>query len=412
MQVRIFPFLLLLSCTVARASDLENPNFMPFGEQEAYLGNAGIGVEDSTGAVYYNPGALGFVTGKKASVYGNAYAMNKFSSRSAIGGGNPDFVVSSSSYSGVPLSSVTLFSGDSFTYAFSFNTPYSSKKSISSPFKVASVEQNILLDIAEDSLWLGPSLAKKVSERVGVGVSLFAVRDSIVLNQLLTQFVVAGGARTTIAGRAEVSNWSALLVLGAQYRASSELNFGVRVQTPSLDLRGRTDFFGVTHTASGQVIQDETGIHSVFRRPFNFGMGSKYSPWGGADFFLDLNAQLPVHFNSAPSRAAVNSHTDTRFKARANLGAKIRLDKINNILAGLMLNPSTVDAGGNLDLLSTSEDYRGATLGLQKDLGPLLTSAGGFFLWSNATYKNQNSSVVSEYRHRIYGLLLTASYKL
>ncbi len=102
--------LLLLVSGVARA-EFQNPNVLPFGEQEAYLGNAGIALHGSAGAVYYNPGALGFVTDRTASIYGNAYAFNSYSNRIPMGVGNPDAVVNSNSYSGVPLSSVTVFGG-------------------------------------------------------------------------------------------------------------------------------------------------------------------------------------------------------------------------------------------------------------------------------------------------------------
>jgi hypothetical protein len=284
---------------------------------------------------------------------------------------------------------------------------------VSAPLTVPGFGLNLLVDVAEDSLWLGPSLARKISERMGFGASLFVIHDSTVLNEIFTQRIDSTGLRSSVAARAEISNWSTLLVLGLQFRASEKWNLGFRVQSPSVDIRGRTDYFIVTHSnTAGQVVDDQNGTHSVFRRPFHFGIGNKFSPLPGADFYLDVNAQLPVHFNTALSRPQVNSHVDTNFRLRGNFGAKFRWGKTHTLLAGFLYNPSTLPTSGNLDVMNTSENFKGAMLGVQKDLGPLVTSMGGFFLWSNATFKSPDTGRLSEYAHRIYGLLLTASYKL
>ena len=63
---------LCLSAAIARA-DSNNPNLLPLGEYEPYLGNTGIGRPNDTGAVYYNPSGLAELAEDRISVSGAAY---------------------------------------------------------------------------------------------------------------------------------------------------------------------------------------------------------------------------------------------------------------------------------------------------------------------------------------------------
>lgn len=413
MICHLFFSLLVFFGPAALATEIENPNFMPFGEQEAYLGNAGIAFADSSGAVYYNPGALGFTTERKASVYGNAYAFNNYSNKIPIGNGAPDFVFSSNSYMGVPLSSVTIFGGSPWTYAFSVNMPYSAQTSSKAKIEVGNANLNITQDTSEGSLWIGPTVARRLSDRWSVGASLFAARFYLNTNMIIA--VNGGSNESTSTARASINDWALLTVLGVQFRASEVWAFGLRVQSPSLEIRGRTDYFSVDVAKNGkQTITDEADIHSRYRRPFQVGIGTQFSPSASTVILFDLNAQLPVHFDSAPSRPLVNNRVDTEFRMRANLGVKTRLGATHYLLGGLMYNPST-EPDRKMDtftLAGVRESFRGVTMGLQKDLGALTTNVGGFYLWSKSEITIASRSDVAVYRHQVYGLLLTASYKL
>ena len=57
----------LVVSSTARA-DNSNPNLIPFGETESFLGNAGVGRANDTGAVYYNPSGLAELESGRISV--------------------------------------------------------------------------------------------------------------------------------------------------------------------------------------------------------------------------------------------------------------------------------------------------------------------------------------------------------
>ncbi|MGZ3695808.1 MAG: hypothetical protein ACXWQO_17050, partial [Bdellovibrionota bacterium] len=270
-------------------------------------------------------------------------------------------------------------------------------------------------DTSENSLWLGPSAARQISENFSVGASLFAARYSANVNSI-TYINAASPASVTTSGlRVTVNDWALLAILGAQWRINPRWSLGLRVQTASLGLRGRTDYFISTQVSganASQSIENENGIYSRFRRPFNIGFGTKFSAASNLDLFFDVNAQLPVHYNTAPSRATINARMDTKFTPRANLGAKWTLSSAHKLLFGLIYNPSTLPSSGSVNSGEVHENFKGASLGLQKDMGALTSSIGGFYLWSTLAQPIATTATSSSYSHQVFGLLLTASYKL
>lgn len=412
--------LLLLFSTPASA-EVANPNLLPFGEEEALLGNAGIAHSESTGATFYNPGALGFVRQKKVSVYGNAYMAEKARVRAGYNINGTEVPIASHTFAPVPLGSVSLLGNEKNSYAFSILVPHTLTYDFQIPFRDSSANMNYVGSFSSTSLWFGPSYARRASERFAWGASWFVIRHSGSNNSIVyINKPSAPAASGAFGSRRRTVEWSTLLVLGAQWNPAPAFTFGARVQTATLSLRGRTDFFRI---AEGSVLgtrvsqlENEQGIHSVYKLPFNFGVGGRFSPSSRLDLLLDLNAQTGLRYQSNPSHPSIGQNVRTRFRPRANFGAKWRLTPKQNVLMGFLYNPSTlvddVTFSGTLD----QENYKGITGGFQFDSGVLVTSVGGFFLWSNGIYRTSDVfgtvTNLSPVEHQYYGLLLTASYKL
>lgn len=407
--------LLFLIASSALAGEVENPSYLPFGEQEAFLGNTGIALEGSSGAVFYNPGALGWVNNRKISVYGNTYTFDNMRQSRAIAPDSPDLVMNSSAASSIPLSSVTVFGSEATTFAFSVNTPYSSRQERFIPYRNNQFDVRLSNDATETSLWIGPSFARALSENVSVGASIFAARYSHSANAISYQKDFTTNLVQTIGIRTSTNDWSALAVLGAHWRVDSKWSLGARIQTASLGIRGRSDYMITSQSsapAASSLVESEQGIYSRFRRPFNLGIGSRFAPNARLSLLLDVHAQLPIHYNSAPSRPLINGRVERKFRPRANLGAHWRLSEDKSLMAGFLYNPSTLAKGvfSSGDFLR--ENIYGFSLGLQKDLGSLVSGLGGFYLRSKIDQSLPGVSSRVKISHSIVGVLLTASYKL
>jgi len=411
--------LLLIGARGARA-DFANPNLIPFGEEEAFLGNAGIALDESTGATYYNPGALGFMRNKKISVYGNAYMADHTFVQTAAEVNGLGIPLNSHTFSTVPLSSVTIFGNERNTYAFSIHVPYTASFDFQMPLQSDSTNVTLIGNSASSSLWIGPSMGRQVSSSFGWGLSWFVVRysqSSLSITNL--DAVVSGTSIQATAGfSARQTAWNTLLVAGAQWQLSPLWRLGARLETASLDIRGRSNYYSVgTNAAVSQrfnKLVNENDFYSRYRLPFQIGVGAKYAAAARLDLLLDVSSQFPLDYQTAPSRPLYSDRVITHFVTRGNFGAKLRLNPNHCLLAGFMVNPSSIPAGSAPLNTISNENFKGATLGTQYDTGILVTSVGGFFLWSNGSYQLpvNTGPITSPIHHQIFGLLLSASYKL
>ncbi len=416
--MRFLPLLLLFPF-VAHA-ELENPNLLPLGEEEAFLGNAGIAHAESTGATYYNPGALGFIRNKKVSIYGNAYLADHTYIRAQSRLNGYDVPLNSSSFSPIPLSSVTILGNERFTYAFSVHVPSSSNYQFQMPLQADTAKLALVGNISSSSLWIGPSIGKRVSEDFGWGASLYAVRYAY--NATILDNVTASASSLSIAATVgqhqEMSAISAIAILGGQWRLSPVWRLGVRLQSQALNLRGSGSTYSVVSgTVNGQAstgLLNENGYDTRYRTPFQLGVGFENESLPNLELLGDVNAQFPVDYQTAPSRPSLSSRILSKFTVRGSLGAKWRLNATRSLLGGVMVNPSTIPPGGSSMGGFPDENFHGVSLGLQNDAGVLTTTLGGFFSWSSGDFNVENTggAVKSPIEHQLYGVLMTASYKL
>ena len=395
---------------------MSNPNLIPFGEEEGLLGNTGIALDTSSGATYYNPGALGFVPNNRVSVYGNAYMFNRAEVDSFVKTDKGNIPLRSNSFSPIPLGAVSIFSTENWIYAFSVYVPSSASFDIQLATPPGASTGNSILSMSSQSLWLGPSLARKVSDVLSIGFSLFLTREYDSASS--TSYGVQASPHTIYgqALRQKNSAWNALLIIGAQWRLASDWTLGFRLQSPTVDIRGRADYYLTTINADAtnqtSSLIDEHDMHSRSRQPTNIGVGASFRASPILELLLDVNAQFAIHYVTIPSRQDLSSTVDTQFTPRFNFGMKWTHSPKMKILTGFMVNPST-EKPRAVNYAFSRENFKGFTLGAQRDLGSLITSFGGFFLWSNGeSLVLGTTGNTSPSKHQLYGVLATASYRL
>jgi hypothetical protein len=418
--MRNLALLLALGVSLTARAEVENPNLIPFGEEEAFLGNAGIAHNESTGATYYNPGALGFIRNKKVSIYANAYSAEHLYIRANTRLLGNDVPLNSSAFTPVPLSSVSIWGNEKFTYAFSVHVPYSETFQFQMPLAAPNVNLALLGTIQASSLWVGPSVGKRVSKNFGWGASVYAIRYAE--NGIILDNVSATSGAQSAVGTAgfsqELKAWGALAVLGAQWQLAHDWRFGARLQTQTVDLYGKGNYYSVSSGTNTGVPTNtyinESGFDARYRLPWQLGFGLESSSVRGAELLADVNAQFPIDYQTSPTRPSFSNHVLTRFRPRANLGAKVRLDGTHSLLSGFLYNPSTLPSFASPLTAFTDLDFKGATLGLQYDGGVLSSTAGGFFLWATGTapISGATPATYTTVEQQFYGVLMTASYKL
>lgn len=289
------------------------------GGRTALLGGVAVAGVNDYSATFYNPGALGFVSKRSMSVNFNMYGIKDFS---FIDGGGPDI---DSRYTRVSLYPASLagplpFLGDSlnrFSYMIS-STGYSYVRvseryegysdviptrppfppGIRNAFSGAEYLINQgKLDVLLSEVTVGFGYAKKISQNVGIGVSLLAAyRDQTKTRyESYAAFDTAYERSATANLFVDVDYWAVRFSGKFGILAEWEdLKLGATITTPSLALKaasGGTD--GASYTsnnllvlvdsATGQqttidvVASDrQEGLPVNYRSPFSIAAGIEY----------------------------------------------------------------------------------------------------------------------------------------
>ena len=152
-----------------------NPQIMPFGESEAFLGNAGVGRATDTGAVFYNPSGLAEIESGRVTVNGSIYMGFKTKTDSLIRLDETDIPYEASGFNTIPGFYVAALRLGDWTGALSVLVPSSIQVENRVPFETPNTRGNLLQTTRQSDLWLGLSVARKLGDRWAVGMSIFGI---------------------------------------------------------------------------------------------------------------------------------------------------------------------------------------------------------------------------------------------
>ena len=282
------------------------------GSKGALLGGVVVGGIRDYSATYYNPGALGFLTKSSLSVNFNAYGIKDFQ---FINGGGPDI---DSRYTRVSLYPASLagplsFMGDStnrFSYMIYCNgysyvrvsERYEGYKDVIPTRQVGTedffVGDELLInqgkiDVLLTEVSVGFGYSKKVSDNVGLGVSLIgAYRDQTKWRyESYAAFDTANQRTATTDVYIDIDYWAVRFAMKFGIAVEWEkLNFGATITTPSLAMKfasGGTDYASfmsnnvVVDTTTGYPIDilasdRQEGLPVSYKSPFSIAAGVEY----------------------------------------------------------------------------------------------------------------------------------------
>ena len=404
----------------ARAG-VENRNIYPLGATEAFEGNSGTARAASSGGVYYNPAGLAWLEGHSISGGGTAYALSRSNLESFFTVDNTNVPYKANSFEPIPTSVVSTKRLDGWTGGFFFLVPESLKFQNRTTIKTQNTE-NVFSEVQESrDMWAGVSGARKLSSALSIGASFFLVRHSD-FNSFTTVTNNTTVADTTsfefLQVQAQV--WSVSGTLGVLYRASGQLNLGLRVELPKFRVIGwGSGIESVTRVSNGSVSNlplSESlvdNISATYETPWDSTFGARYE-WEHFSFNVDLSLQLGKRydpFGGSGFSSRTVSELDTT--ARANLGLGYDWSKTFYTGLGYLNNPSAVHSLNDKDQGSTRENFQGITAGMVFR-GPMSRSGVGFFyLWSHGQvlpYSTNSTPAASN--KRIFGLILSTFYSL
>lgn len=418
---RLLPWTVLSLVALAwgrpAAADEANPNFLPFGERAAFLGNAGI-TSDVGEAIYYNPANLARIGHPNLSVSGNLYVRFEFEADPLIVIAGEDQPFEGSGFMSVPSTLVSTYQIGSWYLGTAVLVPdaFTFKNRVA--FESADLTVTLLQESQIQSLWVGAGAGRQIAPGLTAGVSAFLTHETeSELSFVRFEAMTDPPAASEITSNVDSSVWNAVAVAGLFWQATPALGLGLRARLPPLKLSGSADIYQALLTSGGdmdQSVEQEFEDVEISRPlPFDVGIGLSFRAAPRLELVADANLQLPATLTRTDDDRVGTEKVKVELTPRFGGGVEWAALSQLWLRLGFLYNPSAYpDPEESGD--PAAEDFAGVTGGVAWQKDRTQTALGGFFLYSSPDILVEGSDPLrkSDARELLYGALLTVSYRL
>jgi hypothetical protein len=409
--VRRAIFVIALLGTTAAHADVANRNLLPMGEREAFLANTG-NTSVSPGASFYNPAGLALLEHSSIALSGTTFLRFEIETDAFLVVDGEDQPFEASGFLPIPASLISTYRAGAWTLATSVIVPDVIAFANRQTFVTDTTSVTILQNNARNDLWLGGSLARRIGDRIAVGVSLFGIYRTSA-NFVFFQVVRPEGV-TQVTADSSTSVLGVSAIGGVRVELTDRLALGARIQSPMVQVLASGEVYqsvlstgemgGLTEaTAELEDVQDPL--------PTDVGLGLSFRPFAALELMADVNVQLATPYAEyAENEVTGASRVDVHPAWRASVAGELAIGDKSVVQLGAMWNTSairnTVDGG-------TREDYAGVTGGLVRRSGRTRTGLGAFVLRSFGKSRPLFDPAREVDAHTTgYGVLLTTAYQL
>jgi hypothetical protein len=389
----------------ARATN-SNPNYLPFGENASFLGNAGVGRASDTGAVYYNPAGLAGLGDGRVSVSGAVYMSFSTHFDALTRTDNTNIPFDASGFNTIPSTYVATRRFGDWVAALSVLVPNSLKVGDHAAFKTPNVKEDLVYSLSQSDLWIGLSAAHSIDPDWSIGFTVFAIEhEQINVIGADAQNVAAPlSVSSTFLGRESLLTFGVAATLGVSYVATDWIRFGVRAQTALAQVYGKGESYQIQRTLNGTPMAAGEDVQGPahYGMPFDFSVGTAVAPATWMTLLADLSVQLGTTYSTFPA-SAVNETVTLVPTARVNLGVELTPVPTVPVRFGAYYDPSA-NGGHPGDDSFEKEDFYGLTAGVGLNDEHVYVWSSGEATPSGAT--GTTASVHS----RGYGALLSTAY--
>jgi len=415
-------FLLFIFISSSAFATMENPNLIPLGEKESLMGNTGVSGVSSGAAVFYQPADL--VNLKKSfSLSGSTYLKFKLSSSAAVRIEDKDLPTQSSGFIGIPSSIISVHVEDGWAYAYGILVPSALELENKSFWKTdgpLSLDLDINFLTKHEDMYITGSIAKRVNSNFNIGVSLFVIKYSeLNISSLIGTSRTNSTISTSTSTRQTLDAYLARLALGIQYKTDNA-TYGLRVLTPSIQLKASGDYFKNEVFTSGGVLTSSRVEHEEaeanWRVPLDISLGSTFKLTEQLSLSSDLGYSFNQKFKRYDGFQAESNSVNLKHTLRVKSGIEFESSKLTKLYAGLIYNPSRLaeldEQANNAEGVSRL-DFYGLSVGSIFKNGKLNTGVGLYYLKAEGeSYISGTTNEKSQLGLSIIGLTLSSSFEL
>ena len=295
-----------------------------YGAESTLLGGAMVGGANDNSAIYYNPGALAFISNPSLSIDANVYRMDKTVISDGAGNGINLNSAQISIYPQIISGMVKLLKNDRFRFSYTLltrnhnnilmNTRYTSKASQNDPENPIPSATTFVgaYDYVDqlDEQWLGFGVGYRLSDKTGIGATLFGsyrgqsyqLTNYVREVNYIDPYYVFG----TETNDAAVKYYSIRLLakLGLSY-ISGNWKCGLTMTTPSLGIHGSGSIQRensnivvsedpVDMKDNFMILDSKSDVKATYRHPLSIAFGADYQTSGtrlaiSAEYFSRIN---------------------------------------------------------------------------------------------------------------------------
>ncbi|MGE0870888.1 MAG: hypothetical protein AB7P03_20135 [Kofleriaceae bacterium] len=405
-------------------ADNTTPNYLPFGERAAMLGNAGF-TSPQGEAVYYNPANLGRIDYPSLSVSGSTFLIYDLSvdPYAVVEGVEQPF--SASGFVAIPSSLISTYQFGKLTLATAILVPDALTYKNRQTYTFADEQDTILQEVIQQSLWLGVGAGREIAPNLYAGISAFVARDTASQVAVTSALKMSSMARQQSSVSTDTAILNLVGILGIQWQPTPAFGIGLRAQLPTFELSGTQDFWASTIETDemGVVIPENStevefeDVHASNPTPTDLGLGVSFRPVPRVELLADLGVQLPKTFTTLEIEGTAIEELELETAVRVSLGAELEVGTNKWLRLGGMYNRSAnvslADGGPGKD------NYLGFTAGFSFLRDRTITSIGVFGAQSKpetyaltAETDPPQPQIRADARIRLYGALIAISYRL
>jgi hypothetical protein len=359
-----------------------------YGAESTLLGGAMVGGVSDNSAVYYNPGAIAFISNPSLSIDANVYRIDKILISDGAGEGVNLNSAQISIYPQIISGMVNLVKNDRIKLSYALltrnhnnvlmNTRYTGKSELSDPGNPAATYTSFVgaYDYVNqlDEQWLGLGAAYAVTEKVGLGMTLFGTYrgQSYQLTNYVREVNYTNPSYNygTVTNDEAVKYYSVRLLakFGLSY-LSGKWKYGLTVTPPSVGLFGNgsvqrenSDIVvseNSSDMAGNFIIMDQkSDVSANFRHPFSVAAGIDYQTAKtrlviSGEFFAGIKTYYvmkpvpepfvypPAYLDSAFVQPMLDSYLNVERSAKPVLNVAVGLNQVIYKRINLLLGAST-----------------------------------------------------------------------
>ncbi len=277
--------LIFLSC--GALADYGNYNSILIGERAAGLGGAYTAFTgDPSGCAFYNPASLARMDGTTLSAAVNAYNKTDAQFGDLDSLESAAMRVNRGSIVPIPASSGTVYSFGNFATGLSILFP--DYDSYTGEIK-ANSDVTSYMNLKDQSLWVGGSLALNLSEEDAIGLTMYYT--SRTFSRSLTDQLSQAGTVFLTNEEKILSQNSLVYILGYYRQLNTNWTFGTSFRLPSLSVNGQGSFYRSSINTAGGISPpiNHKSISAETRIPSRLNIGLGYTRPGKWAFSTDVN---------------------------------------------------------------------------------------------------------------------------